>query len=145
MPSDFVERLWEHAVASSGVRLAGATVIVSDNGRTLPVPKTATYSTAGIVAEGGTIPESDPVFGQSSLTSYKYSFISQVSRELIEDTTVDLIGFLARDAGVAIGLGSGAHFATGSGTGQPLGVGGTGTAPARRQDRRDRPDHIGDR
>lgn len=130
VPQDFVNKLFEHMVAASGVRSAGATVIVAEDGRTTPVPKSTGYSTAGIVAEGGTIPESDPTFGQSTLTSYKYAFITQVSRELIEDTAVDLSGFLARDAGTAIGLGSGAHFATGSGTGQPLGVGGTGVAPA---------------
>jgi HK97 family phage major capsid protein len=130
VPGGFVAKLFEHMVASSGVRSAGATVVTAEDGRTSLVPKTSTYSTAGIIAEGVTITESDPVFAQASLTTYKYAFMTQVSRELIEDTAVDLIGFLARDAGTAIGLGSGAHFATGSGTGQPLGVGGTGVAPA---------------
>lgn len=130
VPADFVAKLWEHAVNASGVRSAGATVITAEDGRSTPVPKTTTYSTAGLIAEGATVTESDPVFAQATLTTYKYGFTSQVSRELIEDSAIDLAGFLARDAGVAIGLGSGAHFATGTGTGQPLGVGGTGVAPA---------------
>lgn len=130
VPQGFVARLFEHMVAASGVRSAGATVVTADDGRVSLVPKTTTYSTAGIIAEGVAITESDPVFAQASLTTYKYAFITQVSRELIEDTAVDLIGFLSRDAGTAIGIGSGAHFATGSGTGQPLGVGGTTVPPA---------------
>ncbi|GAA3472966.1 hypothetical protein GCM10018965_075190 [Nonomuraea roseola] len=46
----------------------------------------------------------------------------QLSSELTTDTGVDLLGYLARAAGRAIGNAFGAHLVTGTGTNQPSGV-----------------------
>jgi HK97 family phage major capsid protein len=118
----FAERLYEHMVETSGVRRTGAVVFTTDGGQTLLVPKTTGQSSAALVAEAGTIAESDPAFGQASLGAFGYKLLVQVSQELEQDTEVDLLGYLARQAGRAIGLASGAHFVTGTGTGQPEGV-----------------------
>ena len=39
---------------------------------------------------------SEPTFGQVTLGAYKYGNLMQVSRELIDDNGVDLLGYLAR-------------------------------------------------
>jgi HK97 family phage major capsid protein len=74
------------------------------------------------VAEGDPITESEPVFGQVELGAYKYGALIQISRELLDDTGVDLEGYLAMQAGRALGNAFGAHAITGSGTNQPNGV-----------------------
>ena len=50
------------------------------------------------------------------------AFGSRAAAELIDDSGVDLVGYLARQAGRAIGNASGAHFITGDGSSKPNGV-----------------------
>lgn len=122
VPTSFFNRLVDHLIEVSGLMMAAPTVLNTDSGEALQIPKTTAHSTAGIVAEAAAIPESDPTFGQVTLDAFKYAFLMQTSRELVEDTGVDLLGYLAMQAGRALGNGFGAHAITGTGTGQPNGV-----------------------
>lgn len=122
VPTNFYATLQEHLIANSAIRQSNVTVLTTDGGQALQVPKTTTHPTAGIIAEAGSITESDAVFGQVTLDAYKYAFSTQVSSELENDTGVDLAGYLARIGGEALGNGSGAHFVTGTGASQPNGV-----------------------
>lgn len=123
VPTSFFDRLMAHLIEVSAILRAGATVLNTTSGESIQVPKTTAHSAnAGIIAEAGSITESDPVFGQTTLGAFKYGIMIQVARELIEDTGVDLEGYLAMQAGRALGNGFGAHAITGTGTGQPFGV-----------------------
>jgi HK97 family phage major capsid protein len=132
-PTDFYDQLIAHLIEVSGVMQAGPTVLNTDGGETLQIPKTTGHSTAASAAQAGTIPSSDPAFGLASLSAYKYGVLLQVARELIDDSGVDLLGYLAMQAGRAIGNKFGADLVTGAGTTQPTGfmtsatVGVTGT------------------
>jgi HK97 family phage major capsid protein len=57
-----------------------------------------------------------------TLDAYKCANLNQLSNEFVSDEAVDIIGYLARANGRALGNGSGTHFITGTGTGQPNGV-----------------------
>ncbi|RMH69949.1 MAG: phage major capsid protein, partial [Actinomyces sp.] len=122
VPTSFLRQLREHMIENSAIRRTNVTVIETDGGESLQIPKTTTHPTASLIAEGAAISESDPAFGQVTLGAYKYGFSVQVSTELEQDSGVDLAGYLARRGGEALGNGSGAHFVTGTGTGQPRGV-----------------------
>lgn len=122
VPTSFYDRLMAHLIEVSAVMQAGATVLSTNSGETIQVPKTTAHSAAAIVTEGGTIATSEPAFGQVSLGAFKYGTLIQVSRELIEDTGVDLEGYLSMQAGRAIGNAFGAHVVTGTGTTQPRGI-----------------------
>jgi HK97 family phage major capsid protein len=123
IPTGFVRTLYEHLVANAGVRQTNATVYTTSSGENLLIPKTATHGgNATIIAEGVAGAESDPTFGQVSVGSYKYFKIIDISRELLEDSAIDVVGYLARAMGTAMGLGNGAHLVTGTGTGQPQGI-----------------------
>lgn len=139
VPTSFYGLLQEHLIENSAIRRSNVSVLTTDGGEDLQVPKTTAHPTAGIIAEGGVITESDAAFGQVTLGAFKYAFSTQVSAELEADTGVDLMGYLARIGGEALANGSGEHFITGSGSGQPNGVvtastagvtGGTGAAGA---------------
>jgi HK97 family phage major capsid protein len=115
------------------------TIINTSGGEDLVLPTIASWSTAAITAEAAAISESDPVFGSTTLKSFKYSFLIQVSREMIEDSQVDVLGFLTRQAGNEFGFRLNNALTTGTGTVQPNGVstaaaagvtGGTGVSGA---------------
>lgn len=122
VPTSFYGVLQEHLIESSAIRQTNVTVLTTDSGENLQVPKTAGYSSASLIAEAGAISESDPSFGQVTLGAYKYAILVQVSSELLTDEGVDVAGFLARQGGRALGNGSGAHFVNGDGSSKPLGI-----------------------
>jgi len=57
-----------------------------------------------------------------SLSAYKYGVLLQVARELIDDTAVDLLGYLAMQAGRALGNNFGNALVNGTGSGGPNGL-----------------------
>ncbi len=122
VPTSFLAQLQEHMIEVSAIRQAGATVITTDAGEALEIPKTTAHSSAAIISEGGSITESDPTFGKVTLNAYKYGLSIDISTELEQDSAFDLSGYLARQAGRAIGNASGAHFVTGDGSSKPNGV-----------------------
>lgn len=62
--TSFYGQLMEHLIETAGVMQLDPTVLTTSSGETIQVPKTTTHSTAAIVAEAGTIAESDPALGQ---------------------------------------------------------------------------------
>ena len=108
-----------------------ATVINTASGENLQIPSQAGFSTAVIVNQGGTIAASDPTFNAfTTLGAYKFSALSQLSSELITDSGVDIIGFLAEQFGNSLGYAIADKIVNGTGTVEPQGflsVAGTGS------------------
>jgi len=114
------------------------TILTTDSGNTLQIPRTSGYSTPVFVGQGSAIGESDPTFSAFvSMGAFKYAATLQVSRELVEDSGINLLDFIARQAGVAMGTAVNAALTTGTGTTRPKGIvvastlgvtGGTGVA-----------------
>jgi len=122
VPTSFYGQLMEHIIETSGVMAAKPTVLETASGETFEVPVTTSYSTATLTAENVALTESDPAFAKRSLGAYKYGIIVQAPRELIEDTGVDLEGFLARQCGRGLGNGFGADLVTGNASSKPSGI-----------------------
>lgn len=137
--TSFYEQLVAHLIEVSGIMQAGPTVLQTATGEKIQVPKTTAHSTAALITEAAAITESDPAFGQVDLDAFKYAVLVQVSNELVSDTSVDLLGYLAMQCGRAVGNAFGTHAVTGTGSSQPNGVvtastlgvtGGTGVSGA---------------
>jgi HK97 family phage major capsid protein len=122
VPTSFYDRLMAHLIETSAILQTNPTVLNTSSGESIQVPKTTAHSSGAIVTEGSAIGASDPAFGQITLGAFKYGCLIQVSRELLNDTGVDLEGYLSMQAGRALGNAFGAHMVTGTGTGQPRGV-----------------------
>lgn len=106
-----------------GPMLSTSTVLNTASGENLQIPSLAQYSTAAITGEGTAISESDPIFNSFiTLGAYKYSFLVQLSTELIEDAGVDILGFLATEVGNELGYRVNAALTTGTGSSQPKGI-----------------------
>jgi len=139
VPTSFYNQLVQHMIEVSGILSAGPTVLQTSGGENFEVPTTTAHSSGALVAEAAAIAKSDPAFAKRTLGAYKYGVLIQVARELIDDTGVDLEGYLSMQAGRAVGNAFGAHLATGTGSSQPSGIvtgsslgvtGGTGVAGA---------------
>ena len=122
VPTSFYNKLMAHLIEVSGIMQAGPTILNTTSGEQIQVPKTTAHSTAALTAEAAAIAESDPAFGQVPLDAFKYALLLQVSSELITDTGVDLEGYIAMQAGRAVGNAFGTHAITGTGSSQPNGV-----------------------
>ncbi len=122
VPTSFTRRLYEHFVESSAIRRTNVTVVTTTTGENLDFPKTTGLHTATLVAEAGAILEDDPTFAKLTLGAFKFGVLTQVSFELLQDTAVDLEGFLAKDMGRAVADDMGTDFIVGDGSGKPNGV-----------------------
>lgn len=112
VPTGFRTRLWEVMIETAGVLSAGVDLLETESGETITLPSADTHSAAAAQAEATTITEDDPTFGAVSSTVTKEGYLVQLSRELVDDSGVDLEGYLARAAGRALGNAVGAAAVT---------------------------------
>ena len=107
-----------------GPMLDVPTQLNTTSGETIQVPSLSAYSSsATVTAQGANFSESDPTFNSFvNLGAFKYGFLIQVSREMIEDSGVDLLGFLADQVGNGLGYNVQNALTNGTGTVQPTGI-----------------------
>ena len=103
IPTDFYDQLIAYLIEVSGIMQCGPTVLNTGGGETLQIPRATVHSTAATASQGGALATSDPTFSQVTLGASKFGVLLQVARELIDDSGVDLLGYLAMQAGRAIG------------------------------------------
>jgi HK97 family phage major capsid protein len=121
VPTSVYDRIVEHLVQTNVVRNV-ATIVTTNSGETLNVPTSTAFSTASIVGEAAQASASDPTLATRALGAYKYTVLVQLSNELATDGAVDVAGFLARQAGTAIGVATRGHMTTGDGSSKPTGI-----------------------
>lgn len=122
VPTTFEGSLWEHLVESATLLGGGATIFTTNSGESIEIPITTSHGAAAAVAEGITFAGTDPAFAKRTLGAFKFAQLIKVSRELVEDTGIDLEGYLARTVGRNIGNAFGAKLITGVGTTEPTGI-----------------------
>lgn len=106
-----------------GPMLETSTILNTAGGENLQIPSLSAYSTGTVSSEAALIGESDPTFNAfKTLGAYKYSFLTQISREMVEDSGVDILNFLAVQTGNALGFAVNGALTTGTGTTEPTGI-----------------------
>lgn len=128
VPTSFARTLYEYVIDSAAILQTRATVVRTTSGEQMEFPKNDAGGSATLVTEGNAIAENDPTFAKMALNAYKYATLVQISRELVEDSAVDILGFIARDAGRAVGDDFGEDAIVGDGTAKPNGVITAGTS-----------------
>ena len=116
---------------TTGPMLNGAVVnlLNTNSGNDIKVPVESTRMAGTAVAEGATFAASDPTFANLTLRSHKIGTLVVASRELVEDSGVDLQAFLGAQIGIALGTAANSLLTLGTGTVEPNGiVGAAGTA-----------------
>ena len=138
VPTSFYDQVIMLARAV-GPMLNVATTINTAGGENLQIPRLSTYSVGTVNAQAATLGESDPAFSAFvTLGAFKYGFLTQISRELLEDSGVNILDLLAMNCGNALGFAVNTGLTTGDGgASEPNGVvtasgsaliGGTGLA-----------------
>ncbi len=125
VPSEFVEQIFNVRDTAVGEMLARATVVRNPAGNPVLFPyldqtTNGMYGGIGvnIIGEGSSITETQPGFGQSSVTMYKL----QVSNELLQDSAVALESYLAPQFRNSLVSAAEYYMLKGSGSSQPLGA-----------------------
>jgi HK97 family phage major capsid protein len=121
IPTSFYSQIME-LLRDTGPVLGLSNVINTAGGENLQIPRTNAYPTGSVTTEAAAYGESDPTF-QSFLTlgAYKESVLFQTSREMLEDSGVDILSYIGKAIGQAIGYVVNTHLTTGTGTYQPTG------------------------
>lgn len=139
VPVEFLDRI-QQLMLYTGPMLDGAyfTRLDTTNGRDIRVPVEATRAAGSAVAEAAQMARSQGTYSELTLRSWKYGSLVAVTRELIEDSGIDIVSFLGRSMGVALGTAVNSALTLGTGTVLPLGIsaaattagvtGGTGVA-----------------
>jgi HK97 family phage major capsid protein len=123
VPQGFRDHVTEVMKAYAPLRQV-VEVITTTEGNDMPWPVVDdTANTGAILGENTQASELDVVFTQKTLRSYVYtSKVVRVSRQLLQDSGVNVDPLMARLLGERLARSQSAHFTTGTGTAQPEGV-----------------------
>jgi len=108
---------------SSSVMAAGATMLQGLKG-SVAIPKKTAASTAGwISTEGGASSESEPTFGQVTMSPKVVGAFTDITRLMMQQSSPDIEALIRNDlsSGIALAIDDGALEGTGS-SGQPTGI-----------------------
>ncbi len=114
----------ERALLEFGGMRQVATVIRTATGSDMPIPTSDDTSNKGaILSENTQVSQVDITFGQLVMQAYKYSSKSVlVSQEFLQDSSIDVNGFIGNALGERIARIQNDHFTTGTGSSQPNGI-----------------------
>jgi HK97 family phage major capsid protein len=135
VPPGFRDKLVEVMKAYGGLA-AEVESFNTTTGQPLEYPSlNDTANTGDIAAEGSAGDGQDLTFGTVSLGAYRYTsggagtgLPLRVSVELAQDSAFDIVRLVTRAMGTRIARKQAAHWCTGTGVGQPLGIVGNVTA-----------------
>lgn len=122
IPTSFLPRIME-VMRWTGPFPNYGDVLNTPDGTNLQVPRTNAYSVGSVTTEGGTYGESDPSF-QAFLTlgAFKISTRFDTTFEFVRDSGVDILPYLAKNIGQALGYKYNLALTLGTGTLEPTGV-----------------------
>ena len=111
---------------ASSVMQAGATMLTGLSGD-VKIPRKTAASTAGwISTEGGAASESEPTFGQVTMSPKVIGAYSDITRLMMQQSSLDIEALIRNDlsTGIALAIDNGALQGSGS-SGQPTGIANT--------------------
>ena len=94
VPTGFFDRITA-VMDDVGVVRNLATQVNTASGEDIKFPTLTANSTASLISEGSAISEADPTISSVTLGAYKVAFISQISKELLNDSGVNLEEIMA--------------------------------------------------
>ena len=123
VPQSFYDIIQESLV-TVGPMLDGSivTLLNTASGEDIKVPVEATRPEATAIAEGTSISELDPTFSSITLKSQKVAVLTKISRELMQDSGIDIMGYLGRTLGTSVGIRVNNLLTVGTGTTVPNGI-----------------------
>lgn len=116
-PADYIQPFRNRLLARSlGVR------VLSGLSGDLTIPKHGTSTTSGWVAEGGALSTSDMAFGSVGLSPKHCGGITEMSRQLIQQSSPDIEQLLRDDMAFQVAQAIDSALIDGGGTNEPVGL-----------------------
>ncbi len=123
IPTTVASTVYQFMTAQVAMRRMKTTILTTDSGNALSFPRVATHGVATQVANQNTaFAGTDPVLSQMTLNAYDAGELVYIGNDLLEDSGVDLLSFVARQIGRGIGQLTAQWYVSGTGSGQPQGV-----------------------
>lgn len=108
---------------ASILRTAGARILTVTGSDTLRMPSLTYSGAAALTAEEAAFDQKEPTAGEIVFNAYKYTKLSKVSDELLEDSRIPVVSeVLIPDAVQAFAAAENSAFTVGTGSSQPEGV-----------------------
>lgn len=120
VPDEFETHVVAALEEENFVRGLAKVIQTSSGDRKIPV--VATHGIATWLEEGKAYSESDEVFDQMTLGSFKLGTFLKISEELLNDSAFDIESYLSGEFGRRIGAAEEEAFLTGDGTNKPTGI-----------------------
>lgn len=132
VPTTVATSIYAYMTASVAMRRIGATILTTSSGNAMTFPKVGTHGIGTQVATQNTaFAGTNPILSTMTLNAYDFGQLIPVSSDMLEDSGVDVLSFVTRQIGRAIGQVTATAYVTGSGSSAPNGVqtaiGGAGT------------------
>lgn len=93
VPVEFYDRIMANVISQSVIR-RNATIVRAE-AKEVQIPKLSSASTFSFINEGAQKAVSNPIFSQVRLVRHDGGFIILLSKQLIEDSAFDIVGFLS--------------------------------------------------
>ncbi len=123
VPTDLSSTLYQYMTAAVQAMAMPTTKIVTAGGNNLDFPKVAAHGIGTqVIAQGTAIGGTDPTFDKMTLGAYKYGQLLQLASETLQDTGVDLLGFVAGNIARAVGQVVATDLVVGTGSSEPNGI-----------------------
>ena len=111
----------DRQMAHFGNIAAISRVINTASGADLPIPTSETESAASLISENAAISSVDTTFGSLTLNSYTYASICLLSNQMMQDSSLNVAGFVGDVIGERLARAYNAAYTTGTGSSQPQG------------------------
>ena len=123
VPTEVATSVADALKAYGGMRSV-AEVFRTASGNDINFPTSdGTSETGELIGENTTATGADPSFGVVTLKTYKFSSkVVAVPFELLQDTSIDMEGFIRSRLATRLGRVTNTYFTTGTGTAQPNGI-----------------------
>ena len=122
VPTTVANTIYSFMVQSNNIRRI-ARVITTAGGAPMNFPRTGTHGVATQVAAQTTaLAGSDPILTSMTMTAYDYGQLLPVSNDMLQDSGVDVLSYVAEQIGRGLGIVTGHDYVLGTGSGQPTGI-----------------------
>jgi HK97 family phage major capsid protein len=100
-----------------------ATVLRTSSGENMQFPRTTAHGASTYQAEGSALDETDPTFGAFiTLGAWKFGTVQQYSYELLQDSGIDMLSYIAEQGSISLAVVTNTQFTTGNDSSAPNGI-----------------------
>lgn len=122
VPTSFADKLTIHLV-QIGPMWKTSTILNTASGENMQFPRTTAHGASTFKAEGSALDETNPTFGAFiTLGAWKYGTFQQYTYELLEDSGVDLMSYIADQGATSLAVATNTAFTVGNDSSAPNGI-----------------------